>query len=343
MLITSSIKKIIPHTSSDVMTKSSSTSLNFFLEETNTFDNSLPESETFCFDLEKNSSGRPQPDLIYSLRINEAFNSDDYHIIEKVVGSIPTTHADFSQYDSFIFDLSINPLPPADRSDLSIIGVRRMNLCPLTSISPPSMKHILAIKFDSELGNLTMMSRIFEASRARGICPSITRASQSSASFGNPDILILSTNEMDIREKDEKSSKNGQNQSRNGRAWKSQMIVGIDWLSKRKFVIVCHEKVVKISFKGSRKLRVQGERTLGAAKALMNVKVEFRIDLVHGATSVAKSPYRLAPLEMQELSEQLRELQDKVLELLRKEKLYAKFTKSEAVKNWEVPTTPSEL
>ncbi|GJZ67674.1 reverse transcriptase domain-containing protein [Tanacetum coccineum] len=38
------------------------------------------------------------------------------------------------------------------------------------------------------------MSRIFEASRARGICPSITRASQSSASFGNPDILILSTN-----------------------------------------------------------------------------------------------------------------------------------------------------
>ncbi|GJR57166.1 hypothetical protein Tco_1499328 [Tanacetum coccineum] len=75
----------------------------------------------------------------------------------------------------------------------------------------------------------------------------------------------------------------------------------------------------------------------------MNTKVEFRIDLVHGATSVAKSPYRLAPLEMQELSGQLQELQDEVLELLRKEKLYAKFTKSEAVKNWEVPTTPSEI
>ncbi|GJZ00414.1 retrotransposon-related protein [Tanacetum coccineum] len=152
------------------------------------------------------------------------------------------------------------------------------------------------------------------------------------------------------------------------------VIVGMDWLSKRKFVIVCHEKVVEIPLEGSRKLRVQGERTLGAAKALMNAKVnepkvgdisvvrdfvdvfpedfsgllpqrqvEFRIDLVHGATLVAKSPYRLAPLEMQELSEQLRELQDKVLELLRKEKLYAKFTKSEAVKNWEVPTTPSEI
>ncbi|GJV48432.1 hypothetical protein Tco_1438644 [Tanacetum coccineum] len=118
---------------------------------------------------------------------------------------------------------------------------------------------------------------------------------------------------------------------------------GIDWLSKRKFVIVCHEKVVEIPLEGSRKLRVQGERTLGAVKALMNAKVEFRIDLVHGTTSVAKSPYHLAPLEMQELSEQLQELQDKVLELLRKDNLYDKFTKSEAVKNWEVPMTPSEI
>ncbi|GKC80736.1 putative reverse transcriptase domain-containing protein [Tanacetum coccineum] len=40
-------------------------------------------------------------------------------------------------------------------------------------------------------------------------------------------------------------------------------------------------------------------------------QVEFRIDLVHGATSVAKSPYRLAPSEMQEFSAQLQELQNK--------------------------------
>ncbi|GKA66847.1 hypothetical protein Tco_0766655 [Tanacetum coccineum] len=98
----------------------------------------------------------------------------------------------------------------------------------------------------------------------------------------------------------------------------------MDWLSKRKFVIVCHEKVVRIPLEGDEILQVHGERTQGVVKTLMNTKVEFRIDLVHGATSVAKSPYRLAPLEMQELSEQLRELQDKVLELLRKEKLYAK-------------------
>ncbi|GJQ98420.1 putative reverse transcriptase domain-containing protein [Tanacetum coccineum] len=40
-------------------------------------------------------------------------------------------------------------------------------------------------------------------------------------------------------------------------------------------------------------------------------QVEFRIDLVPGATPVAKSPYLLAPSEMQELSEQLQELEDK--------------------------------
>ncbi|GJX86984.1 hypothetical protein Tco_0337758 [Tanacetum coccineum] len=78
-----------PTPSSDFMTKSSSTSLNLFLEETNTVDNSLPETETFRSNLEEISSGST------------------------------TTHADFSlpKYDSFIFYLSINPFPPADRSD----------------------------------------------------------------------------------------------------------------------------------------------------------------------------------------------------------------------------------
>ncbi|GJR97386.1 hypothetical protein Tco_0269560 [Tanacetum coccineum] len=87
----------------------------------------------------------------------------------------------------------------------------------------------------------------------------------------------------------------------------------MDRLSKRKFVIVCHEKVVRIPLEGDEILRVHGERTQGVVKTLMNTKVvEFRIDLVHGATPVAKSPYRLAPSEMQELSEQLKSLLVKV-------------------------------
>ncbi|GJX50281.1 hypothetical protein Tco_0277126 [Tanacetum coccineum] len=86
----------------------------------------------------------------------------------------------------------------------------------------------------------------------------------------------------------------------------------MNWLSKRKFVIVCHEKVVRIPLEGEKILRVHGERTQGVVKTLMNTKVvEFRVDLVHGATPIAKPPYRLAPSEMQELSEQLQELEDK--------------------------------
>ncbi|GJT02241.1 putative reverse transcriptase domain-containing protein [Tanacetum coccineum] len=231
------------------------------------------------------------------------------------------------------------------------------------------------------------------------------------------------------------------------------VIVGMDWLSKNKVVIVCHEKVVEIPIKEGGILRVHGEHIWKAAKALMNAKVdeprirdtpvvrgftdvfpedlsglppqrqvEFHIDLVPGSTPVAKSPYRLAPSKMQELSGNFKSCKTRVsydlaircgehlcysiddlfdqlqgacyfskidlrsgyhqlrmkeehevhlklmLELLRKEKLYAKFSKCEfwlqevhflghlvnqsgihvdpskieAVKNLKAPTTPSE-
>ncbi|GJZ42902.1 hypothetical protein Tco_0590157 [Tanacetum coccineum] len=75
------------------------------------------------------------------------------------------------------------------------------------------------------------------------------------------------------------------------------VIMGMDRLSKRKFVIVCHEKVVRIPLEGDEILWVHGECTQGVVKTLMNTKHEVHLKLV--------------------------------LELLRKEKLYAKFTKSE--------------
>nr|GFC82095.1 putative reverse transcriptase domain, ribonuclease H-like domain, aspartic peptidase domain protein [Tanacetum cinerariifolium] len=40
-------------------------------------------------------------------------------------------------------------------------------------------------------------------------------------------------------------------------------------------------------------------------------QVEFQIDLIPGAAPVARSPYRLAPFKMKELSNQLQELSDK--------------------------------
>nr|GFA45930.1 hypothetical protein [Tanacetum cinerariifolium] len=66
-------------------TKSSSTSLNSLLEETNTFDNSLPEFETFCFDVEEISSGSTtiHPDL--SLPEYEVFHDDHIKEISSVV------------------------------------------------------------------------------------------------------------------------------------------------------------------------------------------------------------------------------------------------------------------
>ncbi|GJS25954.1 hypothetical protein Tco_0486574 [Tanacetum coccineum] len=139
----------IPIPSSDVMTKSSSTSLNLFLEETNTFDNSLTES--FCFDLEENSSGSTTTHSDYSLPDYEVFYSDNDHIEEKSSGST-TTHADFSQYDSFIFDLSINPFPPANRSDFD----HEEFADELAHIISPSEYDHFCFKIEPELGNLTM-------------------------------------------------------------------------------------------------------------------------------------------------------------------------------------------
>ncbi|GJS59017.1 putative reverse transcriptase domain-containing protein [Tanacetum coccineum] len=106
--------------------------------------------------------------------------------------------------------------------------------------------------------------------------------------------------------------------------------------------LVLRTWIVRIPVEGGKVLCVQGECNVGKTKTLMSTKanepalsdipivrdfedvfpddlsgllpqrqVEFRIDLIPGATPVAKSPYRLAPSEMQELSEQLQELQDK--------------------------------
>nr|GEV17110.1 hypothetical protein [Tanacetum cinerariifolium] len=88
-----------------------------FLDETNTFDNSLPKFENFFFDLEEISSGSTTTHSDISLPDYEAFYFYDDHIEEISSGST-TTHSDISisEYDSFIFDLSNDQFPPTDRS-----------------------------------------------------------------------------------------------------------------------------------------------------------------------------------------------------------------------------------
>nr|GEU75171.1 hypothetical protein [Tanacetum cinerariifolium] len=56
-------------------------------------------------------------------------------------------------------------------------------------------------------------------------------------------------------------------------------------------------------------------------------QVEFQIDLVPGAAPVARAPYRLAPFEMKELSDQLKELADWKRILKKKTKTKPKMTK----------------
>nr|GEX67903.1 hypothetical protein [Tanacetum cinerariifolium] len=77
------------------LTKSSSTSPKSFLEETNTFHNSLPEFENFYFDLEEISSGSTTTHSDISLPDYEFFYFNDDHI-EEISGGSTTIHSDIS-------------------------------------------------------------------------------------------------------------------------------------------------------------------------------------------------------------------------------------------------------
>nr|GFC00924.1 hypothetical protein [Tanacetum cinerariifolium] len=96
-----------PTPSFELLTKSSSTSLNSFLEETRTFHNSLPKFENFYFNLGEISSGSTTTHSDISLPDYEAFSFNDDHI-KKISSGSTTTHFDISlsEYDSFIFELT---------------------------------------------------------------------------------------------------------------------------------------------------------------------------------------------------------------------------------------------
>ncbi|GJR56527.1 putative reverse transcriptase domain-containing protein [Tanacetum coccineum] len=97
------------------------------------------------------------------------------------------------------------------------------------------------------------------------------------------------------------------------------VIVGMDWLSYHRAVIDCYEKIVRIPLPNGEFLEVQGERPEKDPGSLACIKAdEKKFDdisscpiLPCGASRVVKSQYRLAPSEMLELSNQLKELQEK--------------------------------
>nr|GFC16417.1 hypothetical protein [Tanacetum cinerariifolium] len=125
------------------LTKSSSTSLNSFLEETNTFHNFLLEFENFYFDLGEISSGSTTTHYDISFPDYEAFYFDDDHIKEIRSGS-PTTQSDIflSEYDSFIFNLTHEEFVDELAHIISLSDIPR-NLKTLTKVSyPPSLNRV---------------------------------------------------------------------------------------------------------------------------------------------------------------------------------------------------------
>nr|XP_043615868.1 uncharacterized protein LOC122587767 [Erigeron canadensis] len=152
------------------------------------------------------------------------------------------------------------------------------------------------------------------------------------------------------------------------------VIVGMDWLSAMNAMIDYGSRVVRIPLESGEELVVQVKDFADVFPDDLpglppSRKLDFRIDLIPNASPVAKAPYRLAMTEMQETKEEHAEHLKLVLELLQKEKLYAKFSKCEfwleevhflghvvnkegihvdpskfdAVKNWRRPETPTEI
>nr|GEU58757.1 putative reverse transcriptase domain-containing protein [Tanacetum cinerariifolium] len=104
------------------------------------------------------------------------------------------------------------------------------------------------------------------------------------------------------------------------------VVIRMDWLSKNDAAILCGKKKVRIPLKNKALIiEAQVTGTVSKEKRVKDVlvfpedlpgllpprQVEFRIDLVPGATLVARAPYRLAPSKLKELSEQLKELSEK--------------------------------
>nr|GEZ45658.1 reverse transcriptase domain-containing protein [Tanacetum cinerariifolium] len=114
-----------------------------------------------------------------------------------------------------------------------------------------------------------------------------------------------------------------------------KIIIGMDLLAKYHALIVCDEKVIRIPYGNevylvqvtSKKAEDKSEEKrledVPIVREFLEVfpedlprlpparQVEFQIDLVPGAAPVARAPYQLTPVEMQELSTQLQELSDK--------------------------------
>ncbi|GKA23272.1 putative reverse transcriptase domain-containing protein [Tanacetum coccineum] len=110
------------------------------------------------------------------------------------------------------------------------------------------------------------------------------------------------------------------------------VVIGMDWLVEQDAVIICGKKARKYIERGHQLFVAHVTEKEPKEKRLEDVpvirdfpevfpddlprlppprQVEFKIELVPGAATVARAPYRLAPSEMKELADQLQELLEK--------------------------------
>nr|GEW88423.1 retrotransposon protein, putative, Ty3-gypsy subclass [Tanacetum cinerariifolium] len=94
------------------------------------------------------------------------------------------------------------------------------------------------------------------------------------------------------------------------------VIIGMDWLRRCHTVIVCDEKLVRFTY-GNETLTFRGNESNNGRESRLTViscsKAQYATSgipdrLNSGSRPIARAPYRLAPFEMKELSEQLQEL-----------------------------------
>ncbi|GJW02957.1 putative reverse transcriptase domain-containing protein [Tanacetum coccineum] len=90
------------------------------------------------------------------------------------------------------------------------------------------------------------------------------------------------------------------------------VIIGMDWLAYHRALIDCYEKIVHIPLPNGKILKVQGERPEKDLRSqyCINKLMRKSNDIIR-ASPVVRSPYRLALSEMLELSNKLKELQEK--------------------------------
>ncbi|GKB35281.1 putative reverse transcriptase domain-containing protein [Tanacetum coccineum] len=138
--------------------------------------------------------------------------------------------------------------------------------------------------------------------------------------------------------------------------------VSTTFIPLHKAKIVCHEKVVRIPLPNGEMIRVIQERPEEKVRHLKGAKdKEQKPKDIVVVRNFFEFPYHLAPSEMEELSSQLKKLQDKGFirpssspwgallqevqflgHVINGEGIHVDPSKIEAIKNWEASRTPSE-